>query len=54
MSKKMIYLACILVFAFFYWRIKEAFDTPAFILIAISYALLSRLIAEKFGKDKGL
>lgn len=52
MTKKQIYLCCMVVFGFFYAIIKSYLDDRTFIFVAISYILASRLLAEKLGKKQ--
>ncbi len=51
MKKIWIYMAGVAPFAFFYEQLKALTSGPLFLVAAIAYLLLLRVIAEKFGKQ---
>ena len=50
MKKIWIYMAGVVPFAFFYGPLKELASGPVFLIFAVVYLLILRLLAEKFGK----
>lgn len=50
MKKIWIYMAGVVPLAFFYEPLKTLVSGPVFLICAVVYLLLLRLLAEKFGK----
>ena len=50
MKKIWIYMLGLLPFALFYEQLKASVSGPVFLVAAVVYLLLVRLVAEKFGR----
>ncbi len=50
MSKNQIYFTGVMVLGLVYGWVKAAFSSPVFLGIAITYLIVIRVIAERYGK----
>jgi len=50
MRKVWIYTIFLMVFGLFFERLEKTLGTPAFAAIVVIYALIARIVSERFGR----